>query len=45
MTIIVQDDHLTAGAWVACGQAIALTYNTCWTIGRIKQNSAGFHLI
>ena len=45
MTVIVQDDHLTAGAWVACGRAIANTYNTCRTIGRIKQNPAGFRLI
>ena len=45
MTVIVQDDHLTGGAWVACGRAIANTYNTCRIIGRIKQNPAGFRLI
>ena len=26
MTIIVQDDHLTAGAWATCGQIISDMY-------------------
>ena len=26
MTVIAQDDHLTAGAWASCGQASMIAY-------------------